>query len=259
MLKDDETKCIHIENKKYFPKRLPDKEENDDRNPDLEQYFMTKALDVAQKALDIGEVPIGCVIVLRRDLLLLHRGEEDNNNDNDNNDDNDNNNGITGEDKLNHQKSTSTSLQEIYNSSSQVIISHGANQVNATRDATRHAECIAIDRMITGGLLSDKMRLPRHVYLKKKTNGNDCGDNDNSTCCTTTADKTKTTTGDDYNQDEKKWVNVPTDENHWKNSYGWGSGKLYKRSIFQYCDLYVTCEPCIMVREVLRQRQRQQF
>lgn len=32
------------------------------------------------------------------------------------------------------------------------------------------------------------------------------------------------------------------------NEFGWDSGRIFPHDIFQYCDLYVTCEPCIMVR-----------
>jgi len=52
---------------------------------DEDVYFMRQALKVAQAALDLGEVPVGCVIV-----LPTEKGS--------------------------------------------VIVSHGANQVNATRD-----------------------------------------------------------------------------------------------------------------------------
>ncbi len=250
-----------------------------DRNHDLEKYFMKQALKVAKRALDIGEVPVGCVIVLRR-------GEGENEH----------------EDLLSSVKvSKSTKLQSLqgslsnleseeewkgqereeegggkgggkdddekrlerkYISSSQVILSHGANQVNATRDATRHAECIAIDRMLTGSLVSDKLRLPQHVFLKnlekRKTQGrpNNGDDHDtnrgNDNSDSGGGKSVKTNYGDDDNDDydyeSDTWINVPSDPNHWKNKFGWGSGQLYKRDIFQKCDLYVTCEPCIMVR-----------
>ena len=35
------------------------------RNLVMEKYLMAQALRVAKEALDIGEVPVGCVIVLR--------------------------------------------------------------------------------------------------------------------------------------------------------------------------------------------------
>ena len=77
-----------------------------------EESYMRLALQVGQAALEIGEVPVGCIIVLRRD------------------------------------------------DGDSVVISHGANQVNCTRDATRHAELVAIDRLLTGGQSSDLLRLP---------------------------------------------------------------------------------------------------
>ena len=83
-----------------------DKEDGD--SDDI--FFMRQALAVAEKALAIGEVPVGCVIVMPS-AASKDRG---------------------------------------------TIVSHGANQVNATRDATRHAELVAIDRMLTLGASSDQ-------------------------------------------------------------------------------------------------------
>ena len=164
---------------------------------------MRKALQVAEDALEQGEVPVGCVIVLRETL----------------------------ESTLDTD-STNRSTNDVYDydNSPEVIVSHGANQVNATRDATRHAECIAIDRMLTGGMMSDQSRLPQHVIAKaahgKVPNGLKC------------------------EEFRDEWVNLEDKESHdhWKNKYGWRSGRLFQKEIFQKCDLYVTCEPCIMVR-----------
>jgi tRNA-specific adenosine deaminase 2 len=142
---------------------------------DAEQY-MRLALQVARAALAVGEVPVGCVIVLHTE-----RGG--------------------------------------------VVVSHGANQVNATRDATRHAEIVAIDRMLTGGMASDQLRLPPET-IAKAAHG--------------------VVPAPLFHSDDR-WVNVPQHANHWKNDYGWGSGKIFEPEIFQKCDLYVTCEPCIMV------------
>ena len=48
-----------------------DKEDDDDtRNSDLESFFMQQALQVARDALSIGEVPVGCVIVLRDGTII---------------------------------------------------------------------------------------------------------------------------------------------------------------------------------------------
>ncbi|EED93975.1 hypothetical protein THAPSDRAFT_268551 [Thalassiosira pseudonana CCMP1335] len=80
----------------------------------MEKYFMRQALCVARTALDIGEVPVGCIVP--------------------------------------------------YMASHSVIVSHGANQVNATRDATRHAEIVAIDRMLTKGRSSDQLKLPPEIF-----------------------------------------------------------------------------------------------
>ena len=173
------------------------------KNVGKDEFFMRKALKVAEDALEQGEVPVGCVIVLRE----------------------------TAESKLGTD-STNRSKSDVYDydNSPEVIISHGANQVNATRDATRHAECIAIDRMLTGGMMSDQSRLPQHIIAKaahgKVPSGLKCG------------------------EFRDEWMNLEDKEEshtHWKNTYGWRSGRLYQKEIFQKCDLYVTCEPCIMV------------
>jgi len=160
-----------------------------ERNHEEEEKFMRMALTVGEAALEIGEVPVGCVIVLH-----LDNGES-------------------------------------------VVVSHGANQVNYTRDATRHAEMVAIDRMLTGGQFSDKLKLPLETVLKaahlKKI--------------------PQALISQERRQEifEDKWVNDPHDPESWKNGYGWGSGRLYPSDILQKCDLYVTCEPCIMCAAAL--------
>jgi tRNA(Arg) A34 adenosine deaminase TadA len=175
------------------------------RNDEMEKYFMRQALCVARTALDIGEVPVGCVIVLR-DISDVDPS----------------------------LPSASTNLigdhEEIvpYMASHSVIVSHGANQVNATRDATRHAEIVAIDRMLTKGRSSDQLKLPPEVICKS-AHGK-------------VPEVYISGMKDDY------WVNIQSCENHWKNAFGWGSGRVYDKQIFANCDLYVTCEPCIMVR-----------
>ena len=152
-----------------------------------EESYMRLALQVGQAALEIGEVPVGCVIVLRRD------------------------------------------------DGDSVVISHGANQVNCTRDATRHAELVAIDRLLTGGQSSDLLRLPPET-IAKSAHGN--------------LPQTSALLSEERRQllFQDKWVNVPGDLSHWKNTYGWGTGRTYSEEIFPKCDLFVTCEPCIMVR-----------
>lgn len=192
---------------------------------------MRKALQVAQRALKDGEVPVGCVLVLR-DSTDLHKGHSD-----------------THSTGVNDRSSSHKDYD--YRTSSHVIISHGANQVNATRDATRHAECIAIDRVLTGGLMSDQCRLPQQVIYANQ--------------------KERSESEELFFHDE--WVNVPEDWNHWKNRFGWkGSHRqcsslpsgttnqqqqqnattmLFSKQVFSKCDLYVTCEPCIMCAAAL--------
>ena len=198
-----------------------DKEEDDNtRNSELESFFMQKALQVARDALSIGEVPVGCVIVLRDGSTIEPSISSVN-------DGADNNN----------QKDISKSSSG-YDISPSVIISHGANQVNATRDATRHAEMVAIDRMLTLGRVSDQMKLSSDVICKSAHGTN--------------IPKSYTSISEDKKKLDDKWINIPQCKHHWKNNFGWGSGRVYKKDIFRQCDLYVTCEPCIMVsRDIL--------
>lgn len=166
------------------------------RNDKREEFFMRKALQVAQQALNTGEVPVGCVIVWDGNGANLSPNDDG---------------------TVSHQEVSTTQFD--YVTSQDVIISHGANQVNATRDATRHAECVAIDRLLSGGMMSDKNRLPQNVI-----------------------ENAYPQSGDSF---PDFWMNIPDSPTHWKNSYGWGSKKLFKRSRLRECDLYVTVEPCI--------------
>ena len=86
-------------------RKLPTRNNKKTMTRSAHSYFMTQALKVAKAALDVGEVPVGCVIV-----FPTPRGS--------------------------------------------TIVSHGANQANATRDAMQHSELIAIDRMLTRGMAS---------------------------------------------------------------------------------------------------------
>lgn len=144
---------------------------------------MRLALQVAERALQIGEVAVGCVLVL---------------------------------DNPDEQHPASS-----------VIVSHGANQVNATRDATRHAEIVAIDRVLTGGRSSDALRLPAAVLQQSARNGAPA---DSPLHCQTALQEYL----DDY------WVNDKNDPTHWKNSYGWGTGRLLSEKDLSRCRLYVS-------------------
>ena len=178
-------------------------EDMKDRDLELEEYFMRRVLNVAKRALQVGEVPVGCIIVLREAPEAANATNNNNTNatatvtattnantatDTDTADiatdaatDTDTADIATDPDTAcdmatnTATPSSSCDLdvdvdvdvqEENYKDSPCVIISHGANQVNATRDASRHAECIAIDRMLTGSMTSDSSRLPPSIIAK---------------------------------------------------------------------------------------------
>jgi len=237
---------------------------------EVNEYFMRQALKIARAALDVGEVPVGCVIVQSCAIApetaqtVVQKSAKQ---------------------PIDAQETTITKTYDDENSklkrfsrwyasseSSAVIISHGANQVNATRDATRHAELVAIDRMLTGGKSSDQLRLPPYVYARpnknhltgdtsNQKNNEDSSDRELTRDAPRRLSSTETEDVDfsETNEDHAKlqayfddrWINVPEDPNHWKNTYGWGSGRLHELSDLADCHLYVTCEPCIMCADAL--------
>ena len=69
---------------------------------EIQLKWMKQALDLAQQALEVGEVPVGC--------LLVYKGN-----------------------------------------TTEVIIGQGRNEVNETKNASRHAEMIAIDQALDWG------------------------------------------------------------------------------------------------------------
>ena len=97
--------------------------------------------------------------------------------------------------------------------------------VNATRDATRHAEVVAIDRLLSGSLSSDQMCLPDDVLplqYRPDSGTTDDGALPWKLSCT------------DRKQLEER---LPV--------------AISKHDLLKYCDLYVTCEPCIMCATAL--------
>ena len=107
------------------------------------------------------------------------------------------------------------------------ILSYGANMVNANRDATRHAEIVAVDRLLTKvGTHSDELQLPKDyfeslVVTKRNISSFTCEDGND----------------DDLLHDFRDC---------------WKQGEVYTPEIFKECTLYVTCEPCIMCAAALK-------
>ena len=210
----------------------------DSDDSDDDEYFMRKSLEVAQRALEVGEVPVGCVIVLDKHhpVVLYEKNRLCKKGSGDDNDKN-----FVSKERCG------------------VIISHGANQVNATRDATRHAEVVAIDRILTDGVSSDQLRLPPGVNRKGDEDANNC----QRSSCTSIKKFKHSVLEARRNQWEDRWVNEPSHPGHWTNSFGWRNnfdhddksldqdkeeeGKVISRDlrskdIFRHCQLYVTCE-----------------
>ena len=197
------------------------KNENDMK---LHEAYMRIALKVAQSALDEGEVPVGCIIVLR-DIHSINFIKKE----------------CMG-DNVNQYNSS-------YITSPSVIVSYGSNMVNATRDATRHAEMIAIDRMLTNSSASDQLRLSPDVIAMNKNVTKD--DDDISKLANESSDAD--CISHQFSISPERF-NIKFNPCHWKNEFGWNakdifSNKTFDADIFPHCDLYVTCEPCIMVSD----------
>ena len=208
-----------------------------DRNDD-DEYFMRKSLEVAERALKIGEVPVGCVIVLDIDhpaIIVKKKNIHQRNN--------------TEDDDTNSAPKERCG----------VVISHGANQVNATRDATRHAEIVAIDRLLTDGISSDQLRLPPNMPRKGSNKAENKKDHQSS--CLGDKKVLHNVQEGQRNQWEDRWINEPSHPGHWTNSFGWRnnfdcksdnlneddnneviSRELRSKEIFRHCQLFVTCE-----------------
>lgn len=158
-------------------------------------YYMQEALKVARTALRRGEVPVGCIIVYNPPPSELDVGNQDNN------------------ERL-----------------SPKILSYGTNRVNATRDATRHAELVALDRIMCQGISSDQLCLPESLLPSS----------------TYSSPSTRADTYDDTLEQEYPWNPSPitTITAH---------GIQLPFQDWSRCDLYVTCEPCIMCAAAIRE------
>jgi hypothetical protein len=162
------------------------------QHTEADKAYMRLALQVAERALQLGEVPVGCVLVLEKD-------------------------------------ETETS------SSNPVVVSHGANQVNATRDATRHAEIVAIDRLLTGSISSDQLRLPAAVLAQAAAQ---------SGCLPANSPLWP---GNDAKLNEAwqdQWEHIlskssSSHEGNTGNVYGWGTGQRLTQKDLAQCKLYV--------------------
>jgi len=133
------------------------------------------------------------------------------------------------------------------------VISHGANQVNACRDATRHAELVALDRLLTGSVSTDQLRLPEsYLQTKKKKSRKRAADPPMNNGDTDTKEDAPSSKPKETVEEWKDhWINVPDDPSHWKNGYGWRGVPSQSPEQLAHCVLYVTCEPCIMCAAAL--------
>ena len=125
--------------------------------------------------------------------------------------------------------------------------------------ATRHAEIVAIDRMLTRSKSSDQLRLPPEIFARPaKTASVPQCDNIVKEESLTAKGSLLAGSDDDDNSKlkeyyEDKWINDTKDPESWKNLHGWGSGRVYTPEELRKCRLYVTCEPCIMCAAALAQ------
>jgi tRNA(Arg) A34 adenosine deaminase TadA len=273
-------------------------------NTQVDEYYMRLALQVAEAALKIGEVPVGCVIVLPNvvggegvvassssssssscseaitattaapsDIHHRHEPQQQQQQQHNGSLFFRNNDMNTDSSSLSWQEQSFQQLARPIRIHDSVIISHGANQVNATRDATRHAEMVAIDRLLTGvGLSSDKLKLPSSVFLNaaQKEYYSSSSSSFSSKCNQSSQEQqhrhdddndsdSSSNHSDTFLQADDTWINAPnakddkSNRHHWKNTYGYGSGRIHAVHELQHCHLYVTCEPCIMCAAALRQ------
>lgn len=150
------------------------------------------------------------------------------------------------------------------------ILSHGANQVNATRDATRHAEIVAIDRWLTQGKSSDQLRMSPEQYrqmtqfqqqqpstsLEPQMTLEDYFYSDHVIrCCfnTNIIPKDNSTTTNTTPTSSRSDIVVLSS---WRNQEATTTTTTIDQppmDVLSQCHLYVTCEPCIMCAAALAQ------
>jgi tRNA(Arg) A34 adenosine deaminase TadA len=114
-------------------------------------YFMKQALHVARHAVQVDrEVPVGCVIVMN---IPEH------------------NDSLTDTEEPNAVCSSPWCYKKRILQARPpgapprgIILSYGSNLVNACRDATRHAEIVAIDRIFSQSCSTDTLRLSRSQF-----------------------------------------------------------------------------------------------
>ncbi len=123
-----------------------------------------------------------------------------------------------------------------------IIVAHGANQVNATRDATRHAEMVAIDRLLTTGISSDQLRLTPAEYAR----------NAKIPVHQQQQQQQQQRTVEDYFENDDT---IQLTDGSTTTHVPWKTSPPRDASFLSQCHLYVTCEPCIMCAAALAQLQ----
>jgi tRNA(Arg) A34 adenosine deaminase TadA len=126
-----------------------DSSSGDSAEEDDDVYYMKQALHVARHAVQVDrEVPVGCVIV-------LHMSKS--------------NGSATDQGEPNKVCRSpwcykKRMLQTRCATREGIILGYGSNLVNACRDATRHAEIVAIDRIFSQSCSTDALRLSRSQF-----------------------------------------------------------------------------------------------
>jgi tRNA(Arg) A34 adenosine deaminase TadA len=244
-----------------------DDSNNRNHDEEIDIYYMKQALYVARHALyNENEVPVGCVIVMHFPCTSS--------NDDDNNDKiNDNEMNVYCNSPWCYKKRLNEQLQtpngQNNKKSNSLIVTYGYNLVNACRDATRHAEIVAMDRFYTQSQSTDQIRLVPSQQQQQKPSSVLQNNNDDS--------NSNHRHDNDNNIDSFLYETIQEQMsdvcNVRKVSQNWctclqtkyivqqqslikakmtGSEQPTSSSSFISSTLYVTCEPCIMCASAIR-------